>query len=82
MNGGVPLCKLSFVNRDAQFQKGERVFTTGLGGVFPSNLLIGVVSEAPPLSTERNFGLYREGTVQPTADLNNLGEVFVILGVK
>jgi rod shape-determining protein MreC len=75
-------CRFSFVPRETEFAAGERVFTSGLGGIFPANLLIGVVSEAPPLSADKNFGLYREGVVQPTADLNNLQEVFIILGVK
>jgi rod shape-determining protein MreC len=75
-------CRFSFVPRETEFAVGERVFTSGLGGIFPANLLIGVVSEAPPLAADRNFGLYREGVVQPTADLNSLQEVFIILGVK
>lgn len=75
-------CRFSFVPRETEFASGERVFTSGLGGIFPANLLIGVISEAPPLSADRNFGLYREGVIQPTADLNNLQEVFIILGVK
>jgi rod shape-determining protein MreC len=62
------------------FTKGERVLTTGLGGTFPPDLIIGTVSEAPMLTADKNFGLYREGTVEPSVDLNNLDEVFVILG--
>lgn len=75
-------CRFSFVPREVEFATGERVFTSGLGGIFPANLLIGVISEAPPLSADKNFGLYREGLVQPTADLNSLQEVFIILGIK
>lgn len=75
-------CRFSFVPRETEFASGERVFTSGLGGIFPANLLIGVISQAPPLSADKNFGLYREGVIQPTADLNNLQEVFIILGVK
>ena len=82
ISGGRPQCRFSFVAREFELSVGERVFTTGLGGTFPANLLIGTVVEAPPLSTERNFGLYRDGTVQPTADLNDLQNVFVILGLK
>lgn len=82
INGGKPQCKFSFIAREFEISVGERVFTTGLGGTFPANLLIGTVVEAPPLSTERNFGLYRDGTVQPTVDMNDLQDVFVILGLK
>ncbi|MDX6767312.1 MAG: rod shape-determining protein MreC [Candidatus Methylacidiphilales bacterium] len=82
INGGKPQCRFTFISRESELSVGERVFTTGLGGAFPANLLVGTVAEAPPLSTDRNFGLYRDGVVQPTADLNDLQEVFVILGLK
>jgi rod shape-determining protein MreC len=82
INGGQPHCRFTFISRESELSLGERVFTTGLGGVFPPNLLIGTVTEAQPLSADRNFGLYRDGVVQPTADLNDLQEVFVILGLK
>jgi len=82
INGGRPNCRFTFISREFELAVGERVFTTGLGGAFPANLLIGIVTEAPPLSADRNFGLYRDGTVEPTADLNDLREIFVILGLK
>ena len=40
----------------------------------------GTVSEAPPLNSEKNAGLYREGTVAPAADLNDLRELFILTG--
>ncbi|NBY66341.1 MAG: rod shape-determining protein MreC, partial [Verrucomicrobia bacterium] len=80
LNGGVPVCKMTFVTREAKFEVGERVLTTGLGGTFPPNLLVGTVSEAPPLTAEKNSGLYREGQVAPAADLNDLREMFILTG--
>jgi cell shape-determining protein MreC len=41
---------------------------------------VGTVSEAPPLNSEKNAGLYREGTVAPAADLNDLRELFILTG--
>lgn len=82
VNGGQANCRFTFIPRESELAVGERVFTTGLGGTFPPNLLIGVVTDAPPLSADRNFGLYRDATVEPTADLNDLREVFVVLGLK
>jgi len=80
LNGGQPVCRMTFVTREAKFDVGERVLTTGLGGTFPPNLLVGTVSEAPPLTSEKNSGLYREGTVMPAADLNDLRELFILTG--
>ncbi|MEM9400115.1 MAG: rod shape-determining protein MreC [Verrucomicrobiota bacterium] len=81
-NGGTPSCRITFVSRDSAFVVGERVFTTGLGGTFPPNLLIGTISESPPLTVEKNFGLFREGKLQPMVDLDNLEELFIVLGTK
>jgi rod shape-determining protein MreC len=80
LNGGAPVCRMTFVTREARFEVGERVLTTGLGGTFPPNLLVGTVSEAPPLTAEKNSGLYREGKVTPAADLNDLREMFILTG--
>jgi len=80
LNGGAPVCRLTFVTREAKFAVGERVLTTGLGGTFPPNLLVGTVTEAPALTSEKNSGLYREGQVTPAAELNDLREMFILTG--
>jgi rod shape-determining protein MreC len=82
LNSGVPLCKITFVSRDTPLTVGERVFTSGLGGIFPANLPIGTVKIAPTVSPSANLGLYREGMIEPAVDLNNLEEVFIITGGK
>jgi rod shape-determining protein MreC len=82
VNGGSPLCRLTFVTREAKFGVGERVLTTGLGGTFPPNLLVGTVTEAPALTSEKNSGLYREGQVAPASDLNDLREMFILTGAS
>lgn len=80
VNGGEPRCRMTFVTREAKFEVGERVLTTGLGGTFPPNLVVGTVTEAPSVNSEKNSGLYREGQVAPAADLNDLREVFILTG--
>ncbi|NBR45774.1 MAG: rod shape-determining protein MreC [Verrucomicrobia bacterium] len=80
LNGGQPICRMTFVTRDSKFDVGQRVLTTGLGGTFPPNLLVGTVSDAPPRTNQKNSGLYREGTVIPATDLNDLRELFVLTG--
>lgn len=82
IRGNLAVCRMNYIPRDADLAVGERVFTSGLGGTFPANLLIGTIAEAPPLSADRNFGLYRDAVVQPTSNLNDLSEVFIILGIK
>jgi rod shape-determining protein MreC len=80
LNGGSPLCRMTFVTRESKFSVGERVLTTGLGGTFPPNLLVGTVTEAPSLTSEKNSGLYSEGKVTPAAELNDLREMFILTG--
>lgn len=68
-------CVMEFIQRDQQIAEGDRVETSGLGGVMPRGLLIGYV-ESQRLG---NGGLYRIASVAPAADLNSLRYVMVVL---
>ena len=72
-----PDLKLRYVSKDANPKRGTRVYSTGKGGVFPSNLLLGVVKSFRPVDD-----LYGEATIQPAVDFQELDDVFVIVGVK
>jgi rod shape-determining protein MreC len=74
--------RMKFLPRNATIASGERVLTNGLGGVFPPGLLIGIVSDVPPLNAESNFGLYREAVIDPAVDISQLDELFVVLGAR
>jgi len=73
--GAEPLCRLEFINRDAKIAAGSAVITSGLGGVFPKGIRIGSLEQAPVSES----GLYKSARVRPSADLERLEEVFVIL---
>lgn len=79
---GKPKARMKFLARNANLAVGERVFTSGLGGVFPANLMLGTISEVPPLDASVNFGLYREVVIEPAVDLTQLNELFIVLGPK
>ena len=53
---------------------GDTVFTSGLGGNFPRQILIGQITEVE----RRDYELYQEATVQPTVDFQHLEAVLVI----
>lgn len=53
---------------------GDMVFTSGLGGTFPRQVLIGQITEVE----RRDYELYQTAKVQPTADFDHLELVFVI----
>ena len=38
-----PLLNLNFLSKQADLKPGQKVYTSGVGGVFPSGLLVGVV---------------------------------------
>jgi rod shape-determining protein MreC len=53
---------------------GDTVFTSGLGGNFPRQILIGQITEVD----RRDYELYQTATVLPTVDFDHLEAVLVI----
>lgn len=79
---GTVQCRMTFIARTAAIEIGQRVYTSGLGGIFPQGLLIGEVAELVSATETGGFGLYREVLINPSAELSNLGDVFVVVGEK
>jgi rod shape-determining protein MreC len=80
---GKPRVQVKYLPKDSQVALGQFVVTSGLGPYFPAGLRLGTVVEIPPISKNYpTFGLYREAFIEPTADLNNLDELFIVLGPK
>jgi rod shape-determining protein MreC len=78
-----PRVLVSYLPKDSQITVGQFIVTSGLGPYFPAGLRLGTVVEVPPVKNEYpTFGLYREAVLEPTADLNQLDELFVVLGPK
>lgn len=53
---------------------GDTVFTSGLGGNFPRQILIGQVTGVE----RKDYALYQEATVEPTVDFQHLETVLII----
>ena len=66
--------KLSYLTSDDEVLIGDQIVTSGLGGYYPSGLVIGAVES---LKTGDD-GLARYAVLAPMMDLNTLTEVFVI----
>jgi rod shape-determining protein MreC len=64
-----------FLPYEADVVPGDRIITSGLGGVFPKGILVGEVIEAERTQAD---GL-RNVTVKPTVDFRHIEEVSVIL---
>jgi len=71
-----PLLDLNFVSKQANLQPGQKCYTSGVGGVFPSGLLIGAVKEY------RVRELDGQARLTPAVDLSKLEDVFVVTGRK
>lgn len=70
---GSPLLRLRFLSTDAALHPGQRVFTTGRGGIFQPNILLGRIE-----SVEKG-ALDSEALVRPSVNFEDLGTVFVVL---
>lgn len=67
-------CVLTNLDRTTEAHKGDQVITTGLGGVFPANLLVGTVQEVVP----EQSGKSSSAVILPGADPRTVKHVFII----
>ena len=70
---GDPLLRLRFLSANAAVRPGQRVLTTGRGGIFQPDILLGTIH-----SVEKG-ALDSEALVRPSVNFANLGAVFVVL---
>lgn len=68
------LLRINYLERSSSVVSGDFVVTSGLGGVFPSGLLIGRVTSVSADSD----GMTLYGYVEPFVDIRNLKRVMVI----
>ena len=68
------LCVLSNLSRSTQTTANDQVITTGLGGVFPPDVLVGVVQELVPEAS----GKSTIAVLKPGADPRTVKHVFII----
>ena len=66
---------LDFALRLAEIEVGDRIVTSGTGGVFPKGLVIGTVSHI----SKGEYGLFQAVSVKPSVDFSRLEEVLVLL---
>lgn len=71
-----PRMTMSFLPRRLKLEPGSKVFTSGLGRVFPENIIVGEVLD----SKERE--LDTEVTIKPAVNIAALTDVFIVTGLK
>jgi len=71
-----PMLDLNYLSKQAELKPGQKVYTSGVGGVFPSGLFVGTI---------RSFqvrALDSQAKLAPAVDLAKLEDVFVVVGKK
>lgn len=68
------LCTLTNLERNTETHAGDQVITTGLGGVFPPDLLVGTVQDVVPETS----GKSSIAVVRPGADPRTAKHVFIV----
>ena len=66
---------LTYLLGDAKVEAGQKVVTSGEGGIFPPGILVGQIVD----SSQVENGLYTEARVKVSADLGSLEEVWVLM---
>jgi rod shape-determining protein MreC len=69
---------LDMIPQDANIQVGDVVLTSGLGGNYPSNILVGQVVSVRKLQSE----LFQQAAIQPNVDFSQLQYVLIITTFK
>ena len=67
--------EFEFVERGSDVQRNDLVITSGLGGVYPKGLHIGMITEISDPDTQ----LLQTATIHPAVDFGRLEQVFVML---
>ncbi|MDB6035706.1 MAG: rod shape-determining protein MreC [Verrucomicrobiales bacterium] len=69
------IVEMGFISRNAKLSPGQRIATSGVGGVFPKGVPVGQIVDFRSVG----YGLYNEARVKVHVKMNSLEEVFVRL---
>jgi rod shape-determining protein MreC len=69
---------LDMIPQSAEVQVGDLILSSGLGGNYPSNVLIGQITSV----RQRETDLFQEAAVQPAVDFSQLEIVLIIVNFR
>jgi len=75
---GYPVARMQFIHKDTPVRVGDEVVTSGLGGVFPRDILIGYIEAV----SKEEAGLYQVADILPQAVISLTDVVFVTADEK
>lgn len=68
------LCRMVYIESESDIRIGDKVVTSGIGGVYPRGLLIGRVTEVGLDENSRTL----TAIIEPTADLSSVSKVMIV----
>ncbi|UCD84074.1 MAG: rod shape-determining protein MreC [Deltaproteobacteria bacterium] len=68
------VCQLKYLSRLEEIKIGDEVVTSGIGGIFPKGLEVGVVNSVE----KKSYGMFQNVLVTPKVDFGKLEEVLVL----
>jgi rod shape-determining protein MreC len=71
-----PELSLTFLSKTADLKPGQKVYSSGVGGVYPSGVAIGTVKDFKVRELDG------KATLIPAVDLTTLQDVFIVVGKK
>ncbi len=66
--------RLSFISKEVKLTEGDRIVTSGLGGVFPKGIYVGTVQKVG----KRAYSLFKEIKVKSAVEFSKLEDVLII----
>lgn len=68
------LCRIARLSKEAVIEPGDKIYSSGGGGIYPENLYIGEVTEVFPDDLSRTM----TGIIKPAVDFGKIKDVMVI----
>ena len=68
------LCRMVYIEADSDIRIGDKVITSGIGGIYPRGLLIGRVSAVEVDENSRTL----TATIEPAAELDSVSKVMIV----
>lgn len=65
---------LEYIDLQLDVEEGDRVITSGMGGVFPRGILVGTILKVE----KKNYGLFHDLYVEPAVNFSTLENVYII----
>ena len=65
---------LEYIDLQLDVEEGDRVITSGMGGVFPRGILVGTIFKVE----KKNYGLFHDLYVEPVVNFSTLENVYII----